>query len=94
MVGGATIYTLGFSSGARLPLFGNSSGGWNVGSLVLFQLDNTGTVIETKTVKPFGALIYAIVARINTKMVRQGFDPGRYSSLPAGFQKRRNGQGS
>ena len=54
VVGGATIYSLGFSSGARLPLFGRSSGGWGIGQLVLFHLDAKGSVIDTKTVNPFG----------------------------------------
>lgn len=54
VVGGATIISLGFSSGTRLPLFGESGGGWGIGQLVLFHLDAEGNVIDTKTVKPFG----------------------------------------
>jgi len=54
VVGGSTIYNLGFSSGTRLPMLGNSSGGWGIGRLVLFKLDAKGNVIATKTVKPFG----------------------------------------
>lgn len=53
VVGGSTIYNLGFSSGTRLPLLGGSSGGWGIGRLILFQLDGKGNVIARKTVKPF-----------------------------------------
>lgn len=54
VVGGSTIYNLGFSSGTRLPVLGPSSHGFGVGRLVLFHLDAKGTVLGTKTVKPFG----------------------------------------
>ena len=54
VVGGSTIYNVGFSSGTRLPVLGGSSGGWGIGKLILFHLDANGNVIGTKTVKPFG----------------------------------------
>ena len=54
VVGGATIYALGFSSGARLPLLGSSSAGWHVGKLILFKLDTSGTVTGNSSVSPFG----------------------------------------
>jgi Domain of unknown function (DUF4347) len=54
VVGGSTIYNLGFSSGTRLPLLGFSSGGLEIGKLILFHLDAKGNVIGTKTVRPFG----------------------------------------
>jgi hypothetical protein len=54
VVGGTTIYNLGFSSGTRLPLFGDHSGGFGFGHLVLFHLDAKGNVVNSKTVKPFG----------------------------------------
>lgn len=54
VVGGSTIYNLGFSSGTRLPLLGRSSGGFGIGKLILFHLDAKGNVVGTKTVKPFG----------------------------------------
>jgi hypothetical protein len=54
VVGGSTLYNLGFSSGTRLPLLGRSSGGWGIGKLILFHLDAKGNVIGTKTVRPFG----------------------------------------
>jgi len=54
VVGGSTIYNDGWSFGTRLPLFGSSSGGLGVGTLVLFHLDTNGNVINNKkTVTPF-----------------------------------------
>ncbi len=54
VVAGCTIFTLGLSSGARLPLIGRSSGGWEIGRLILFSLDARGNVVATRTVRPFG----------------------------------------
>jgi Domain of unknown function (DUF4347) len=54
VVGGSTIFNLGSSSGCRLPILGDSSGGWEIGQLILFHLDAQGKVIERKDVKPFG----------------------------------------
>lgn len=48
VVGGSTIYNLGFSSGTRLPFFGPSSGGWAAGKLILYQLDPDGKVVGSK----------------------------------------------
>lgn len=54
IVGGSTIYNLGFSSGTRLPIFGSSSAGWNFGNLILYKIDPSGKVVDSKTVRPFG----------------------------------------
>jgi hypothetical protein len=54
VVGGSTIYNLGFSSGTRLPVLGPSSGGWAGGKLVLYRLDDKGNVIDSSSTRPFG----------------------------------------
>ena len=54
IVGGSTIYNLGFSSGTRLPVFFTSSGGWHGGKLLLFQIDANGNLVQSKTATPFG----------------------------------------
>jgi len=54
VVGGSTIYNLGPASGTRLPLFGDSSGGWASGRLVLYRLDDQGNVLDTAQTRPFG----------------------------------------
>lgn len=54
VVGGCTIFALGFSSGSRLPLFGRSSGGWEIGRLVLYSLNARGEIVASRTVRPFG----------------------------------------
>ena len=57
VVGGTTIYNLGFSSGTRLPLLGGSSSAGilpELGNLILFRLDGAGNVTAKNTVRPFG----------------------------------------
>ncbi len=53
VVGGTTIYNIGLIWGARLPVFGRSSGGWHTGQLVIYQLDAQGNVTQRRVVKPF-----------------------------------------
>jgi len=54
VVGGSTIYNLGFSSGTRLPVLGSSSGGWHAGKLLLYKIDASGNLVASKSAAPFG----------------------------------------
>jgi hypothetical protein len=54
VVGGSTVYNLGYSLGTVLPMFGGSSSTGILperGKLVLFRLDPSGKVIASNTVK-------------------------------------------
>jgi len=53
IVGGSTVYNLGYSWGTVLPILGGSSSPGKLperGRLVLFRLDSTGKVIASNTV--------------------------------------------
>jgi hypothetical protein len=54
IVGGSTIYNLGPSSGTRLPVFGDSSGGWHAGKLLLYKIDASGNIVNRASARPFG----------------------------------------
>ena len=55
IVGGATIQTLGYSSGTVLGMIGCTNESWlpkNIGRLVLLKLDGDGNVVAEKVVGP------------------------------------------
>jgi hypothetical protein len=49
IVGGSTVYNLGFSSGTVLPVFGPSSDGFHLGKLLLYKIDAKGNVIGSSS---------------------------------------------
>ena len=57
IVGGATIYAIGLSSGARLPILGGSSSPGKLpeqGKLILYRIDTAGNVVARSSARPFG----------------------------------------